>query len=180
MNHMIAGVLSIPLLALVTTGVALADGRGGLIGWMLGEDKSAPVVNETYRTECGGCHAPFPAWMMPADAWRRILGSLKKHFGDDVNLEPAEAKEVIAYLTANAAKGDSTVVRVAPAKPGAPPGLPRVTETNHFRERHAEISLNSVKSNPKIGSFANCQACHPHADLGGYREEDVYIPRSGR
>ena len=177
MNIMIAGVLSVPLLALVTAGAALADGRGGLIGWMLGEDKSAPSINEAYRAECGGCHAPFPAWMMTADDWRRVLGSLKNHYGDDVSVTSAVAKELAAYLTANAAHGDSAVVfRGAAAKPGAAAGLPRVTETIHFKQRHAEISLRSVKANPKIGSFANCQACHRQADVGSYKEEDVSIP----
>jgi hypothetical protein len=196
-----------PLLAIGTTATALADSGGGLIGALFGGPTFPPITNERYRTECGGCHLAFPPGLLPADAWARLFGSLQNHFGDDASQSPAVTQELLGYVSANAGKGSSasgshafvtiapTTERLlpiadtpAPQRPARPvptparaaDSPPRITDTTYFRNRHAEIPVSMVKRNPKVGSFANCQACHREADKGEFNEKEVNIPNAGR
>jgi len=42
----------------------------------------APLADPLYRSECGDCHMPYPAGLLPAASWRRIMNGLEDHFGD--------------------------------------------------------------------------------------------------
>ena len=50
------------------------------------------------------------------------------------------------------------------------------TETAWFQDKHDEVSPATFKR-PKVGSAANCAACHPRADQGNYDEHDIRLPR---
>jgi hypothetical protein len=180
MSKLVAEIVGAPLLAIGIIGVsgaAWADNAGGLFGALFGGPTFAPVTNQSYRSECGGCHLAFPPELLPADAWGRVMDSLKDHFGDDASLSPALTRELRGYLAANAGKGSSGSGPHAMAPGGtAKSGPPRITDTTYFHGRHNEISLRYVAGHPKIGSFANCQACHLDAAAGTYSEEKVTIP----
>ena len=62
-----------------------------------------PVTDPVVKEECGSCHLVFAPSMLPASSWTRMMGDLKNHFGDDASVEPAIAKRITEYLTANAA-----------------------------------------------------------------------------
>jgi hypothetical protein len=174
----IAGALSALLLTIGGTGAAQASPLGYLkeaIGW----PNFPPVENEPYRDSCGSCHLAYPPSLLSADVWRDLMGRLKTHFGDDAALEPAESKEVLDYLVAHAAQArlsEHTPFGWSAAHPAKDP--PRITETYFFRKRHKELAIKDVQSNPKIKSFANCQACHPKADQGHFSDLEVAVPKS--
>ena len=57
-----------------------------------------PVVAK----ECGACHMPYPAILLPARCWTKIIGSLDKHFGEDASMPEATRQRILAFMTANA------------------------------------------------------------------------------
>ena len=177
-NKLIAGALSAALLIGGATGVALGedddDDEGGRAP--SGRDL-VPVVNERYRTECGGCHFAYQPGLLPGPDWGRIMGSLANHFGDDASLDPAVAQELLNYLTINSADGKGSMRLPAVATPPTPAEAPpRITETAYFTHKHDEIPARLVKGNVKVGSFSNCLACHPGAEKANFNEDAVSIP----
>jgi hypothetical protein len=198
MNKILTGTLAAALVALGaigTAGIALGDdddrgghesregreGHEGRGGWLPRGGDLAPVANESYRTECGGCHFAYQPGLLPADAWRRVMGSPDNHFGDDATLDPALSQSLLDYLTANSADGNPSIrSRAFAARPIVGDGPPRITQTVYFQRKHDEVPMRMVKDNPKVGSFSNCQACHQGAEQGDFSEDRIAIPGVGR
>jgi hypothetical protein len=104
-----------------------------------------------YRSECGSCHIAYPAKLLPADSWSRIMGRLDRHFGTDASVDAKAQEEIGRYLAANAGR-----------RRGAPPGPePRITQTRWFLKEHG------VVKNP-----SNCTACHAGAEQGHFDDDD--------
>lgn len=167
MRHAIIATLGAALIALGASGIVWGDHDEGK------RYRGASAANHpAYQNECGGCHLAYPAWLLPATAWDRIMGTLTDHFGDDAGLDPAMAADISAYLKANATdRRDSTPIDQ---------GLPRITQTRYFIGQHDEVPAKLAHGNPKVGSFSNCQACHGRAAQGSFDEDEVRIPGVGR
>jgi hypothetical protein len=120
-----------------------------------------------YKEECGACHVAYPAGLLPAASWQRLMAGLPKHFGTDASLEPALAKEISAWLAANA--GTYKRVREMPPED-------RITRSAWFLRKHDEVAAATWKL-PAVKSAANCAACHPQADQGDFNERSIRIPR---
>lgn len=127
---------------------------------------SAPMPAKV-REECGACHIAYPAALLPAASWQRLMAGLPKHFGADASLDPALAKEISAWLAANA--GANRRVREAPPED-------RITRSAWFLRKHDEVAAATWKL-PAVKSAANCAACHARADQGDFNERTVRIPR---
>ena len=140
-----------------------------------------PVENETYQSECGGCHFAYQAGLLPGQDWQRIMDALVEHYGDDATLDELQAAEIRGYLLDNAADS-STLSRARAFSVGSDAGdaLPRITNTRYFQREHYEIPKRVVRGNAEVGSFSNCQACHRTADAGIYNEHQVVIPGFGK
>lgn len=119
-----------------------------------------------YVEECGGCHAPYPAYGLPAASWRGLMDGLDRHFGTDASLVPAQAATIRGWLVANA--GTRPADRAAPL---------RITRMRWFLHEHDEVPAALWRS-PAVKSPANCTACHRGADRGAYSEHDVRLPRA--
>ncbi len=52
----------------------------------------------------------------------------------------------------------------------------RITETAYWLEKHDEIRT-STWMHPKVGSKANCAACHLDAEKGTYEDAAMRLPR---
>jgi hypothetical protein len=132
-----------------------------------GESRPAAPGNATWQTECGGCHVPYPPQLLPAASWKAIINGLDRHFGVDATVDARTAATIGAFLEANAAReGGERSDR----------GALRITQTQWFRHEHGEIATATWK-NPKVGSAANCEACHAGAAGGDYSERRVRAPR---
>src|SRR5512145_449023 len=114
------------------------------------------LTSRLYRDECGSCHVAYPPPLLPNASWAAIMDGLDKHFGTDATVDASAAKEIQAYLEANAGRRRMR---------GKPPL--RITGTPRFREEHDEVPASTWKS-PAVKSAANCGACHTRAESGDY------------
>jgi len=149
--------------------------------WLESRADVSPVENETYQSECGGCHFAYQPGLLPGQDWRRIMDSLLEHYGDDASLDELQATEIRGYLLNNAAER-ARLSRARAFSAGSDAGdvLPRITNTRYFRREHYEIPTRVVQGNARVGSFSNCQTCHRAADAGVYNEHQVVIPGFGK
>jgi nitrate/TMAO reductase-like tetraheme cytochrome c subunit len=153
-----------PGLVLVTvTLTGLAWLPGGAPRARAGDQRAAPV-NETYTTECGACHVPYPPRRLSARSWAAVMEGLDRHFGTDAALDSAAAAEVAAFLRAHAGRDRGG------------PTTTRITDTPWFRREHREVPA-AVWTRADVQSRANCGACHPAADRGQYDDDTVRVPR---
>ncbi len=141
----------------------------------------APVNNTLYRSECGSCHFAFPPGFLPARSWNKLMSNLSDHFGENAELAPETLKTLTGYLIANAADNAPSrrSVKFVDSIPANRAPL-RISEVPYFVRKHNEIPARAVKGNPKVGSLANCAACHTRADAGSFSEHEVNIPGYGR
>ncbi|MGE8357412.1 MAG: cytochrome C, partial [Microvirgula sp.] len=54
--------------------------------------------NASYRAECASCHMAYPPGMLPAASWRRMMGGLDRHFGENASLDAATRDDITAFL----------------------------------------------------------------------------------
>jgi hypothetical protein len=123
-----------------------------------------------FVAECGSCHLAFPPALLAAADWHRIMASLDKHYGDNAALDDKTRREIDAFLARNAGSGRRT--EGASAGGGV---LPRLTLTAWFRKKHEEVPA-AVWKDKRVGSAANCAACHPRAEAGSYSEREIRMP----
>lgn len=125
--------------------------------------KDAPP---SYKAECGGCHLAFPPALLTGTDWQLVMGQLDKHYGDNATLDPKIRQEIEDFL----ARSGGAPSRLAGA--GNPP---RLTATAWFRRKHDELPQ-AVWKDKRVGSAANCVACHPNAEAGSYSERELTVP----
>lgn len=134
-------------------------------------DSSGPVVAPLpkYQQECASCHLAFPPGLLPAGSWKRVMGSLDKHYGTDASLDEASKSEIAGWLQRNA----GTYKRVSEEPP-----QDRISKSAWFLRKHreGEVPVN-VWKRPAVGSPSNCAACHTNAAKGNFNEHDVRIPK---
>lgn len=138
------------------SGLALADGHR----------MTTPPL-PTYQQECASCHMAYPAGMLSAASWQRLMSNLSRHFGTDASLDPTMQASLTAWLTAHAGTGR----RVDTAPPED-----RISRSAWFERKHRRIDTATWKR-PAIKSASNCTACHRDAAAGDFEEDAVVIPR---
>ena len=136
-----------------------------------GEDRGKPVMpstsNAKMQAECSGCHMAYPAGLLPAASWKKVMTGLDKHFGSDASLPAADTKEITDYLVKYAS--NRWTASTAPL---------RITESEWFKAKHNSREINpAVWKRESIKSAANCMACHGGADKGDFEEDRVRIPK---
>lgn len=130
-----------------------------------------PVQDAKTANECGSCHMAYPASMLPAASWQRIMGDLGNHFGEDASLDAATREHITQYLVANAGDRGGRNWGYKMLRGIDPASAPlRITELPRWVHEHNEVSSREWKS-AKVKSRANCGACHTGADQG-YFDED--------
>ena len=119
-----------------------------------------------YQQECAACHLAYPAGLLPAGSWKRLMGSLDQHFGTDASLDAASVREISGWLQTHA----GTYKRVAEEPP-----QDRITRSAWFVRKHDEVQP-AVWKLPSVKSAANCAACHTGADQGDYDDDNLRMP----
>ena len=123
--------------------------------------------NSKWRAECASCHIAYPARMLPAESWKRLMTGLDKHFGTDASMDPTSTVEILAYLEKNA--------NPHTPEPATQPVL-RITETRWFQTEHDEVPARLWK-HADVKSPSNCAACHTRAETGDFRERYIRLPK---
>jgi hypothetical protein len=132
--------------------------------------------NGVWREECGSCHLAYHPTLLPARSWTRLMQEQDTHFGESLGLDAATTSEILAFLNKNSADTELT----EPAykiKQSIPPNMTpvRVTETGYWIDKHRDIA-DSVWRHPKVGSQANCSACHLDAEKGTFEDAAMRLP----
>ena len=141
----------------------------------------APVNNQLYIKECGSCHFPYQAGLLPANAWNKMMTNLENHFNSDASLNEADLQTLTKYLNDNSAEKNmqykrSNRIVSSLAKNQIPDSI---STTPYMIKKHEDIKKNLITQNEVKGLF-NCIACHKTADKGIYGERDINIPNFGR
>ncbi|WP_296449658.1 diheme cytochrome c [Rhodoferax sp. UBA5149] len=149
------------LLAAGTVTAAHADDHGS-------KGPMAPVLPK-YQQECASCHLAYPAGMLPAASWQRVMSSLGQHYGTDASLDAASVRELSSWLKTNA----GSYKRVSEEPP-----QDRITKSAWFLRQHRDGEVPAgVWKRASVGSPSNCTACHGNAAQGNFNEHDVRIPK---
>jgi len=129
-----------------------------------------PIEHAATLKECGACHLAFPPQMLPARSWRKLMGDLANHFGENASLPEATRAEITAYLTANA--GDAAISKngryFLHGIDAAETPL-RITQTPFWQGAHEEVPTAYFTSS-QVKTPANCVACHRSAAQGSFGE----------
>jgi len=135
-------------------------------------------TGKTYVNECGSCHTAYAPGLLPARSWRKMMGELGNHFGEDASLEEPQRLEILKHLELLAADGSQANMRMrrinGAIAAGAAPQ--QISETGYFKYMHDEVPA-YIWKRKKIGTLANCIACHTRANEGRYGEREVRIPQ---
>ena len=141
----------------------------------------APVNNQLYIKECGSCHFPYQAGLLPSNAWNKMMTNLENHFNSDASLNEADLQTLTKYLNDNSAEKNmqykrSSRIVSSLAKNQIPDSI---STTPYMIKEHEDIRKDLITQNEVKGLF-NCIACHKTADKGIYGERDINIPNFGR
>jgi cytochrome c peroxidase len=120
-----------------------------------------------YQQECAACHIAYPAGMLPAASWKRLMNNLPNHFGTDASLDAASVQQISQWLQLYG----GNYKRVTTEAP-----QDRITKSAWFIRKHDEVSAQTWKL-AAVKSPSNCMACHQQANLGDFNEHRVRIPR---
>ncbi len=129
-----------------------------------------------YQTECGSCHLAFPPGLLTADDWRQVMQRLDRHYGDNASLDENTRRVIEDFLVRHA--GSRWSWKYGAGGTARKDEPPRLTASAWFQRKHREVSAADWR-HPKVGSPANCAACHTRAEQGSYREREIVMP-SGR
>ena len=141
----------------------------------------APVNNQLYIKECGSCHFPYQAGLLPANAWNKMMTNLENHFNSDASLNEADLQTLTKYLNDNSAEKNMQYKRsnriVSSLNAGQVPDS--ISTTPYMIKKHREIRKDLI-TQPEVKGLFNCMACHTTADKGNYSERDIKIPNFGK
>jgi hypothetical protein len=176
MRHLIAGGIAALLLGVSAAAAANPDVLStGAVG-----AAAASGADDGYRKECGSCHMAYPPQFLPARSWRKIVGSLSDHFGENAELAPEDVREIEKFLSSNAADQTRSRLRTI-ARWVKDDQVPlRISELPYFVSKHNQVPDRMVKGNPAVKSFSRCAACHRNAESqGSFDDHDIDIPGFG-
>jgi hypothetical protein len=162
------GAISVLAFSLPAGGEARGDG---------GDDVMPRLTHKAWQQECASCHLAYAPSFLPQASWRKIMGGLDQHFGDNASLDPATQADILKFLEAHAADSGSSRMgsRVMQGMDPKNPPL-RITETRWFVKKHDEVPR-AAWSRKSVGSAANCAACHRQAEQGVFDDDSVRIPK---
>lgn len=125
--------------------------------------------NATYEKECGGCHFPYQPGWLPERSWRRIMGSLRDHFGDNAELKVQDRDAVLAYLVANSAERSRNLRSHEIMEAIAPGDTPiSITKVLYVNGIHGGFLDPAFKGKPAVKTLAQCPVCHLRAENGWF------------
>lgn len=153
------------------------------VSWLANGDESHGAVfampqSSAYAEECGSCHTAYAPGFLPARSWQTLMGELSNHFGEDASLDADVRKALTNELVRYASDSPRPSMLMQRINGSIPPqeAPQRISRTGFFHYMHDEVPAHIWKRK-KIGSPANCGACHSKANSGRYLEGEVSIPK---
>ncbi|MDD3596222.1 MAG: cytochrome b/b6 domain-containing protein [Sulfuricurvum sp.] len=122
-------------------------------------------ANPAFVNECGSCHTLYPPTLLPQASWRKLMGDLSNHFGDDASLDPADHASILAYLLAHSAESSTQEMSVKMMQSLQNRDMIAITQTPFWKRTHKNIPV-TVFKNDTVKSRANCKACHSDVEQG--------------
>lgn len=122
-----------------------------------------------YEKECGSCHFPYQPGWLPERSWRRLMGSLANHFGENAEINAGARDTVTRYLTANAAdhaKNARSREIMSNIKPNETPLS--ITKVLYVGGIHGGFLDREFQGKPEAKTLANCSLCHSRAQRGWF------------
>lgn len=174
-THLVVALL---LLAAVVAGGVLHF-RGDVMSSTQASTLAAKALPDQpgWRTECGSCHVAYHPSLLPARSWNKLMAGQERHFGDSLGLDPATTRDILVFLQSHAAETGLTEAAYKINHSIDPRETPlRITETPYWRNKHRDIA-DAAWRNPKVGSKANCAACHADAEQGAFADGAIKPPR---
>ncbi|MDD2829911.1 MAG: cytochrome b/b6 domain-containing protein [Sulfuricurvum sp.] len=140
----------------------------------VGYNKKIDYANENpvFVKECGSCHTLYPPALLPKESWKKLMGDLPNHFGDDASLEPSDHQTILAYLLEHSAETSTQEMSVKMMKSLDKPDIIAITQTPFWKRTHREIPEDIFKSD-KVKSRANCKACHSDVEQGTIEDNAI-------
>jgi cytochrome b len=180
------GIASSHRLVAIAMLVCAATGAAWFLHWRLIELPGAaylPFVgkglpdNKAWRDECGSCHLAFHPTLLPARSWKALMDRQDDHFGEKLGLDEATVAGILGFLQKYSAEAGMTEAgyKINRSIPAGQTPL-RITQTDYWTEKHRNIDDRHWK-HPKVGSKANCAACHLDAERGTYEDAAMRLPR---
>lgn len=119
----------------------LSGGMGGNQPRGFGSGGGGFVINDQVTvTECSDCHQPYGAAALPQQVWKRVMGNLANHFGEDASLDKKTRTHIENYLVSHAKPGDGPL---------------RISEQPWFSAQHrGEARLRHGQT------WGSCKSCH--------------------
>ena len=136
----------------------------------------AVSIDPVYLEECSSCHMAYPAMLLPAKSWPKIMAGLEDHFGESAELDAQTRQQIEDYLVR---ESERVSYRKLFRNLGEAAPL-RITELPYFVHEHDEIPARLIADNDKVESLSQCNVCHRGAERGQFDEDDVVIPGFGR
>jgi mono/diheme cytochrome c family protein len=169
---------------LSVSGIAFADRDDGSRdrGSIFKRTATLPAVsNKLYADECGSCHFAYQPGWLPVRSWQKIMNTLDQHFDENAELDQETRDAITQYLTAEAAdiKPNRKSRKILRSIKTDEAPL-RISTLRYMLSKHDEIPERFITGNAKVGSRANCAACHTEATAGYFDEDGVTIPGYGR
>lgn len=130
-----------------------------------------------WTEECGGCHLAYHPSLLPVRAWHALLAQQADHFGEDLVLDADVIASLQAFALAHAAEqGESEAAMKIAASTVAADSPLRITETEYWRRKHADIVETAWKT-ASVHGKGDCGACHYDAEAATFEDSAMRIPR---
>jgi cytochrome b len=133
--------------------------------------------NKAWRDECGSCHTAYHPTLLPARSWKALMQRQDDHFGEKLGLDDATVAGILDFLLKYSAETGMTeaAYKINRSIPVDQTPL-RITETGYWIEKHRNIEDRAWR-HPKVGTKANCGACHLDAERGTFEDAAMRLPR---
>jgi len=126
-----------------------------------------PNTNPVYEKECGSCHFPYQPGWLPERSWRKVMGGLASHFGENATIKNHDA--VLAYLVAGAADRVTNLRSrelMQAIKPNETPIS--ITQVLYVGGIHGGFLDPAFEGKPQVKTLAHCSTCHNRAERGWF------------
>ena len=179
---LIGAIMMASTVTLSVSNIALAD-RDSDSHWgsTFKRTSTLPAVNnKLYATECSACHFAYQPGWLPARSWKKMMLNLDDHFGENAELDQKSNDIITGYLVSESAdnKPNRKSHKIMRSIRANETPL-RISTLPYILRKHDEIPQRLIRDNAKVGSAANCIACHTGASQGQFNEHGVTIPGYG-